>query len=63
MLKALVTGFGKMGMLHAATLSSFDALDEVIVSDSSHFVREGLKTFNPGSPRVEAPARARRADT
>jgi len=47
-MKALIIGFGKMGMLHAATLNYLGAFEEVIICDSSPFVREGLKNFNPG---------------
>jgi predicted dehydrogenase len=47
-MKALIIGFGKMGMLHAATLNSLDAVTEVILCDASALVREAVRAFSPG---------------
>ncbi len=46
-MKALIIGFGKMGMLHAATLRAIADIKEMTVCESSSTVREGLKKFQP----------------
>ena len=46
-MKALVIGFGKMGMLHAATLNALGAAGEIIICDPSALVREAVKAFCP----------------
>lgn len=46
-MKALVIGFGKMGMLHAATLSQLPRVDEVVLVENTALVVDGIKTFKP----------------
>lgn len=46
-MKALIIGFGKMGMLHAATLRSIADIKEMTVCESSPIIRSGLKKMQP----------------
>lgn len=46
-MKLLVIGFGKMGMLHAATLRMLPGVSEVIVAESSPLIRRGITAFAP----------------
>ena len=48
-MRAIVVGFGKMGMLHAATLRML-GVGEVAICESSPLVREGILAFAPASP-------------
>lgn len=45
-MRALVIGFGKMGMLHAATLNSLEPIQEVVLAENTSLIREGVRTFN-----------------
>ena len=46
-MKVLVIGFGKMGMVHAATLPFVPGIEEVLICESAPFVADGIRTFNP----------------
>jgi len=46
-MKAAVIGFGKMGMLHAATLNALPEIDETIICETSPWVTAGIRRFNP----------------
>ena len=46
-MKVLIVGFGKMGMLHAATMNSQTAVDEIIICEKSSFLKGGILNFNP----------------
>lgn len=48
-MKLLVIGFGKMGMLHAATLRMLPGVSEVILAETSPLVRRGIGVFAPGT--------------
>lgn len=45
-MNSLIIGFGKMGMLHASILNSLDDIQTLAVSESSSFIRDGLKVMN-----------------
>ncbi len=49
-MNSLIVGFGKMGMLHASILNSLEGAGTLAVSESSAFIRDGLKTMNPRIP-------------
>lgn len=46
-MKALVVGFGKMGMLHAATLRASGRFSQIAVSEPSAFIQGGLHKLAP----------------
>lgn len=48
-MKLLVIGFGKMGMLHAATLRTLSGVSEVVLAETSPLVRQGIGVFSPGT--------------
>ncbi len=45
-MNALIIGFGKMGMLHAATLNTFSEIKNIMICEPSHLIQSGLKNFN-----------------
>lgn len=45
-MNSLIIGFGKMGMLHASILNSLDDIQTLAVTESSSFIRDGLKAMN-----------------
>ena len=57
LMKLLVIGFGKMGMLHAATLRTLPGVTGVVIAETSPLVRRAIGTLAPGM-RVVADYRA-----
>ena len=49
--KAIVVGFGKMGMLHAATLRML-GVPQVVICEPSALIQAGVRAFTPDAPIV-----------
>ncbi len=47
-MEILIVGFGKMGMLHAATLKAMGVAERMVICDPSPMIRQGLKAFGSG---------------
>ena len=47
-MKAIVIGFGEMGMLHAATLRML-GVDEVVICEPATLIQRGLRAFENGA--------------
>ncbi len=52
-MKVLVIGFGKMGMLHAATLQALPGITGVVLAEHSPLVRGALRSLAPATAVVE----------
>jgi scyllo-inositol 2-dehydrogenase (NADP+) len=52
-MKFLVIGFGKMGMLHAATLGQLPGVSKVVIAETSPLVRRAIAQFAPSAEIVD----------
>ena len=57
-MRALIVGFGKMGMLHAATLNAHEAVEEIVICEPSGFVADGVRSLHPRLKVYRDPAEA-----
>lgn len=48
-MKILIIGFGKMGMLHAATARSLPGVSEIVIAETSPLVRQAVAQFAPSA--------------
>jgi predicted dehydrogenase len=48
-MRTLIVGFGKMGMLHAATVRMLPGGGDIVIAETSPLVRQGIAAIAPGT--------------